>query len=540
MLDISVLGPVTVRRGKDLVPVPGETQRTLLALLALHRPYAVSADRLVEELWQRRTPANPRNALQQSVAKLRSALGDPAAVLTTDDHGYLLDRSRVTVDAEQLTGLVARAREDLAAGSVRTAQRDLRAALQLWRGDPYPELADLPAGRAESERLAELRLAAVESRVEADLALEPAEAVVVELGPLVEAHPLRERLWAHLLVALYRAGRQVEALETYRTARRRLLEEAAVEPGADLRRTHDLVLAQDPSLDARPSVRVGPTPPAVAELLAAVRAAAGDLGGAGLDAARTQLLLSFARALNSPPTAYDHALWLAELDAARPELEAAVAWSVEHDRPDTALGLAVELARYWDHRRLLDPAVRLLELAVTASTGPTSTRSEALTWWAFFLFEQGDRAAALDRLGRAEQEAVGCGDRARLAGAYAVGSVVLRDVDPAAAHSRGARAVGLFARHGSRRETAYGWTTHALAALADGAAEDAARSASAALALYAELGDRRGLAWTKSTQAAVADARGDTRTALALRADARAVALEVEDTRAAGLTRRGG
>lgn len=530
-----MLGPLTVRRGRELVPVPGETQRTLLALLALHRPQAVAPDRLVGELWPGRLPRNPRNALQQSVLKARAALGDPAALVTTPDHGYRLDERLVTVDAEQLSGLVRRARSDLAAGSMESAQRDFRAALQLWRDDPYPELADLPAARAEVERLAELRLVALEGRVEADLAVDSPEALVVELLALVEAHPLRERLWRHLMVALYRAGRQVDALEAYRSARRRLRDEAGVEPGADLRHTQALVLAQDPSLRpaSRDSVRT--TPPAVAELLGSIRSAATSMRAAGLEAERAELLLAMARALNSPPTAYDHALWLRELDAARDELEAAVAWAADHDQPEVALGLAVELSRYWDHRRLVRTGVEVLERVLAGSTGPSSARSEALTWLAFFLFERGDHDQALARLDESEREAIECHDAARQAGCYAVASVLLRGVDPSRARERAAEAVALFGRHGTRRETAYGWTTRALAALADDRLDEAAGAATAAEALYAELGDRRGLAWTKSTQAAIADATGDAGAARTLRADARAVALEVEDSRAAGL-----
>jgi tetratricopeptide (TPR) repeat protein len=191
----------------------------------------------------------------------------------------------------------------------------------------------------------------------------------------------------------------------------------------------------------------------------------------------------------------------------------------------------VEAARYWAHRRKVGVARRALSRAVDAAMACSSVRSEALTWLAFFEAEDGDLEPALAHLRDAVDDARAAGDRARAAGAGAVASVLLRDRDPSTARRHADDAVDLFVAHGTRREIAYGWTTHALAALAAGSPDDAAESARAAAAIYAELGDRRGLAWTRATQSRIAATLGDDEQAEALHAEARTIALDVEDVR---------
>ena len=532
VLDIAVLGPLVVHRDGHRIAVRGATQRTVLALLVLHRWTPVSADRLIDELWGDRGPHNPRNALQQSIVKLRAALGRDDEAVITDQGGYRLDRAGVHLDVSRFEALVEDGRWQSAAGDHAAAQRRFREALALWRGHPFAELRDVVGVDAEIARLEELRLLAIEGRIEADLTLVRPETVAVELGPLLEAHPLRERLWRHLVVALYRAGRQADALDAYQRARITLIEQVGVEPGADLQHVHGLVLARDPSLlpPRRPAVDMLAT--STYELLSAVRTASAALAYAGRHRDHADLVLAYVRALNRQPAAYVHDLWLGAFDAAHDRITAAITWAVEHDRVDTALGLAVETARYWDHRQLLDTAHATLALVVAADPTPSSTRSEALTWLAFIAAEQGDTDGALHALDEAVADARQAEDPAREAGASAIASVVLRGQDPAASARRASHAVDLFVTHGTRREIAYGWTTHALAALAAGDPQTAEASARAATAIYAELGDRRGLAWTRATQSSIATALGLDDEADALRTEARTVALDVEDIRA--------
>jgi tetratricopeptide (TPR) repeat protein len=271
----------------------------------------------------------------------------------------------------------------------------------------------------------------------------------------------------------------------------------------------------------------------VYDLLEAGRDAAQALSAAGRDSDHAHLVLACVRALNREPAAYVHQRWLHEFDAAHESIAAAISWAIEHGRPDTACALVVEVAHYWDHRQLLDTARATLSMVVSADPTPSSKRSEALTWLAFFSSEQGDVDEALGHLETAVADATAAGDPAREAGAGAIASVVLRDLDPTAAESRASTAVDLFLAHGDRREIAYGWTTHALAALAAGAPRVAADSAHAAAAIYAELGDRRGLAWTKSTQSRIAATLGLDAEAATLRDEARTVALHIEDVRTA-------
>ena len=211
------------------VPVRGTKQRAVLALLALQRGGPVSADRLIEALWGNRQVANAANALQAQIGQLRRTLG--ATAIVTSEAGYALDVGPDDVDAARFEQLVAKGRHLLDEGDMAQASSTLGEALQLRRGEPLVEFAY--AGFADTERahLDELALVATEARAEAGLALGHHGELVGELEALCREHPLRERLWELLMVALYRSGRQAEALRAYTEAHDRLVDEVGIDPG---------------------------------------------------------------------------------------------------------------------------------------------------------------------------------------------------------------------------------------------------------------------------------------------------------------------
>jgi DNA-binding SARP family transcriptional activator len=221
-----------------------------LALLLMHSGDVVSRDRLIEELWAGAPPASASQSLDAYVSRLRRAFREAGAndVLATRAPGYVLNAP--STDARSFESLVGEARAMLAAGDAERGVERLGEALALWPGAAYPEVADQPWARAESGRLEELRLAATEDRIEGELALGRHAALVAGLEVLAARHPERERVVGQLMLALYRSGRQAEALAAYRAARRGMVSELGLEPGRDLRRLESAVLAQDPSLDA--------------------------------------------------------------------------------------------------------------------------------------------------------------------------------------------------------------------------------------------------------------------------------------------------
>ena len=251
-----VLGPLEVIEESGPVPLGGQKQRVLLALLLTRPGRVVSVDALVQGLWADDPPRSADKTLQSYVVHLRRALepdrprGAAGTVLVTRDPGYLLRVSPGELDAARFAELVTRGRQLLAAGAVEAAAVTLREALGLWRGEAFEEFLEVEACAAEAARLAELRLGAVEERVEADLALGRHRELLAELEGLTREHPLRERLWGQLLVALYRCGRQAEALLSFQRARATLVEELGIEPGVELRRLQAAILAQDPGLQA--------------------------------------------------------------------------------------------------------------------------------------------------------------------------------------------------------------------------------------------------------------------------------------------------
>jgi DNA-binding SARP family transcriptional activator/predicted ATPase len=225
----------------------GPKQRAVLAILLLHAGELVSNDRIIDELWRDRAPRTAVKSLQVYISKLRHALGD--GVLVTRAGGYMLQTDLVEVDSDRFEGLVAEGREALQAGDARSAAVRLREALELWRGPPLVDFAYEQFAQSEIARLEEARMCALEDRIDADLSRGDSSPLVAELESLVREHPLRERLRAQLMLALYRAGRHTDALETYTSARRVLVDELGIEPGRRLRERHQAILEQDPALD---------------------------------------------------------------------------------------------------------------------------------------------------------------------------------------------------------------------------------------------------------------------------------------------------
>jgi DNA-binding SARP family transcriptional activator len=239
-----ILGPLEVRDGEDVVPVGGGQQRKLLAILLLHRNEVVSSDRLIDELWGSRPPGTAAKALQGYVSQLRKRLG--SATVETVGSGYRLRVAPEQLDAHEFEQLLADARRL----ERHEAALKLREALRLWRGAALADFTYDDFAQREVERLEELRQSCIERRIELELALGHHDDLVPELEALVREHPLRERLRHHLMLALYRSGRQAEALEAYRDARSTLREELGLEPSDELQALQRAILAHDESLAA--------------------------------------------------------------------------------------------------------------------------------------------------------------------------------------------------------------------------------------------------------------------------------------------------
>jgi YVTN family beta-propeller protein len=248
MIEFRILGPLEVEDEGRLVPLGGTKQRAVLTILLLHRGEVVSVDRLVDELWGEQPPDTATKTVQVYVSRLRKELGE--GVVLTRGGGYLLDIEPAQLDAERFERLTADGRDALERGDAPRASELIRRALDLWRGPPLAELAYEPFAQSHVARLEELRLVALERRVEANLALGNHAALIPELETLVREHPARERLRAQLILALYRSGRQTDALASYRDARRALVEELGLEPSRELQELERAILAQDPAIDA--------------------------------------------------------------------------------------------------------------------------------------------------------------------------------------------------------------------------------------------------------------------------------------------------
>ena len=275
MLDYRILGPLEVSADGRVIEVGGAKPRALLVVLLLRANESVPRDVLVHELWGEQPPASAQHSLEVYVSRLRKSLNGAAdgPVLVTRPGAYRLQVAEGQLDARRFEQLVEQGRAALAGNAPGQAATSLRAALELWRGQALADLANGRGLRVEAARLEELRLGAIEDRIEADLALGRHAEVIGELEALVAVHPLRERLQGQLMIALYRSGRQAEALEAYQAARRTLVEELGLEPGPELRELEGRILQHDPTLTPRPpSVLTAPSPPVHAPRRRAPRA----------------------------------------------------------------------------------------------------------------------------------------------------------------------------------------------------------------------------------------------------------------------------
>jgi DNA-binding SARP family transcriptional activator len=250
-MDFRILGPLEVAEQDRTLALGGVKQRSLLAVLLLHANELVSADRLIDELWGDAPPSTAAKGLQVQVSRLRKELG--AGRVATHPPGYVLRLEPSEFDLARFEQL----RDEAKRADPPTAARKLRDALSLWRGPALADLAYERFAQIEIARLEELRLSALEQRIDADLAAGDHAELVGEIEALVAQHPLRERLRSQLMLALYRSARQAEALEAYRAAQRELAEELGLEPSEELKQLEQAILRQDPALD--PSG--GDTPP---------------------------------------------------------------------------------------------------------------------------------------------------------------------------------------------------------------------------------------------------------------------------------------
>ena len=251
LLEIRVLGPFEALAGGTAADVGGSKRQALLAMLALWNGRLVGVDMLIDGLWGEDLPAAPRNALQHHVARLRASLGDEAIAGSAD--GYALQGA--VVDAAEFEALLAETHAASRAGDVETAADAVAAALSLWRGPALHGLTETAWFSAEARRLETLRVDALEEQFEAALALGEHRDLVPALQAVLEENPFRERVWGQLMLALYRGGRQADALEAFQDARRVLADELGLEPGPDLRRLQEAILAHDPAIAPVPVAR---------------------------------------------------------------------------------------------------------------------------------------------------------------------------------------------------------------------------------------------------------------------------------------------
>jgi DNA-binding SARP family transcriptional activator len=329
-VEFLVLGPVEARIDGRALSLGGPKQRGLLALLLLDANEVVSRDRLIDALWSELAPTNAQRSLDSYVSRLRSLFG--ADRIERRPPGYRLRVEPGELDLDRFEALLTQGH--VAANQPAAAREHLAEALALWRGHALADLQEESLLVAEAERLEERRLLALEARINAELELGGEQELLSELERLVEAHPFRERLVGQLMLALYRAGRQADALTVYRSARRRLTNELGLEPSAELRALERRILEQDATLEPAAAAPAVPSPPrstrarmlAGAVVLAAVAASATvgvELGTGGSSARPTTSSLAGKTATSS-------------LDG-KTVLPQRTRWVVHPDVPDSAV-----------------------------------------------------------------------------------------------------------------------------------------------------------------------------------------------------------
>ncbi len=342
-MEFRILGPLEVWDDGGQISLSGPKQRALLAVLLLHANEVVAGDRLIEELWGEDSTESAATALRVNVSRLRKAL--PRDVLVTRSPGYTIRLDPDQLDLQRFERLVDEGRGLLGDANPEDAAARLREALALWRGPALADFGYESFAQAAIARLEEIRLAALELRIEADLALGRDRELIGELEALTAEHPLRERLRGHLMTALYGSGRQAEALEVYQQTRRTLVEELGIEPSRALQELERAILRQDSALDAARAASHGRGESAERSILVAV-----------LDEARLDALLSVAEPLVSAAAARaDPRQGRAGSGGAR----AASAWLEERRAQIEARGLVARAASFTSS----DPGVELARLA---------------------------------------------------------------------------------------------------------------------------------------------------------------------------------
>jgi DNA-binding SARP family transcriptional activator len=329
-MEFGILGPLEVWDEGAAVSLAGRKPRALLAVLLLHANEVVPADRLIDELWGEDSPEHAADALRVNVSRLRKAI--PQEVLTTKSPGYVVSVDPEALDLHRFERLVDEGRSLLARGLAADASQRLREALSLWRGPALADFAYENFAQMAITRLEELRLAAVELRIDADLVLGRHNELVGELEALVAEHPLREHLRSCLMTALYRSGRQAEALDAYQEARRHLVDELGIEPSPALQELERAILRQDSSLDVK-----APSPGGVREV------AERSILVAITDETRVEALLAVAEPLvrDSP-----RVVILARLVPDSAELPHASAWLEERRFALEARGVVARAASF--------------------------------------------------------------------------------------------------------------------------------------------------------------------------------------------------
>src|SRR5262245_4594685 len=263
-MEFRILGPLEVVDRDRQIPLGGRKPRALLAMLILRRRQIVAVDELVEALWGDQPPKTADHSVQVYVSDLRKALGgspDDRSAIIRRDPGYTLDVSDAAIDVHRFSELRSRGRAALEDQDPERASRLLAEALAVWRGAALADFTYDDFARGEIERLEEVRLATIEDRLDADLSLGRHGDLIAELRALVDEHPARERLRADLMLALYRSGRQAEAVEVFHAGRALLGEEYGLDPSARLVELASAILASDPSLDLATALEARPEPP---------------------------------------------------------------------------------------------------------------------------------------------------------------------------------------------------------------------------------------------------------------------------------------
>src|SRR5262245_39047825 len=246
-MQFRILGPLEVADGHGAISFDAPKQRTLLAVLLLHANEVVSSERLIDELWGESPPATATKVVQTYVSQLRKALG-PGAIVTRPP-GYMLQIENGALDAERFHRLTSDAQDSVAKGNPERAEKIYREALDLWRGPPLADVVFESFAANEVEGLDEERLKALMDRIDCELALGRHHELVSELEALVGQYPLRERLRRQLMIALYRSGRQADALAEYHNARRTLVDELGLEPSGELQELERAILTHDAALE---------------------------------------------------------------------------------------------------------------------------------------------------------------------------------------------------------------------------------------------------------------------------------------------------